>query len=74
VELLSSIPDGRLPLEETLSVVPPEQRRVLDVVHRGGLTFAEIACGQRVAPGMVKSRVHPALLTLRISFRRSGEP
>ncbi len=64
--------DLRLAVEEALSGLPPEQRRVLDLIYQGGLTFTETAHALRVPPGTVKSRVHAALLTLRAFFRRSG--
>ncbi len=64
--------DVRLAIEEAFSGLPPEQRRVLDLIYQGGLTFAETAQALRVPPGTVKSRVHAALLALRTFFRRSG--
>ncbi len=65
-------PDLRLAVEEAFSGLPTEQRRVLDLIYQGGLTFAETARALRVPPGTVKSRVHAALLALRTFFRRSG--
>ena len=64
--------DLRLAIEEALAGVPAEQRRVLDLIYQGGLTFAEAARALGVPQGTVKSRVHAALLTLRAFFRRSG--
>jgi RNA polymerase sigma-70 factor (ECF subfamily) len=64
--------DLRLAIEEALSGLPPEQRRVVDLIYQGGLTFAETARALGVPQGTVKSRVHAALLTLRAFFRRSG--
>jgi RNA polymerase sigma-70 factor, ECF subfamily len=64
--------DLRLAIEEALSGLPAEQRRVLDLIYQGGLTFAEAARALGVPQGTVKSRVHAALLTLRAFFRRSG--
>ena len=64
--------DLRLAIEEALSGLPPEQRRVLDLIYQGGLTFAEAARALGVPPGTVKSRVHAALLSLRAFFTRAG--
>ena len=64
--------DLRLAIEEALSGLPPEQRRVLDLIYQGGLTFAETARALGVPQGTVKSRVHAALLTLRAFFKGSG--
>ncbi len=74
VRLETRTPDPDLPLaiEEALSGLPVEQRRVLDLIYQGGLTFAETACALRVPQGTVKSRVHAALLTLRESFSQPG--
>jgi len=64
--------DVRLLIEEALTHLPAEQRRALDLIYTGGLTFAETAQALSVPAGTVKSRVHAALLTLRSFFRRSG--
>ena len=64
-------PDLRLVVEEAFSGLPADQRRVLDLIYQGGLTFAETARALRIPSGTVKSRVHAALLTLRTFFRRS---
>ncbi len=74
VRLEARMPDAdvRLAVEEALAGLPPEQRRVLDLIYQCGLTFAETAHALRVPPGTVKSRVHAALLTLRVFFRRSS--
>src|SRR5262249_3401324 len=64
--------DLRLSVEEALSRLPAEQRRVLDLIYQGGLTFAETARALKVPVGTVKSRVHAALLTLRVFFGRPG--
>lgn len=64
--------DLRLAVEEALSGLPADQRRVLDLIYQGGLTFAEAARALGVPQGTVKSRVHTALLTLRAFFRQSG--
>lgn len=68
------IPDAdlRLAVEEALSGLPAEQRQVLDLIYQRGLTFAEAARALQVPPGTVKSRVHAALLTLRVFFERSS--
>ena len=63
--------DLRLAMEEALAGLPAEQRRVLDLIYQGGLTFAEAAHALGVPAGTVKSRVHAALLTLRVFFTRS---
>jgi RNA polymerase sigma-70 factor (ECF subfamily) len=64
--------DLRLAIEEALAGLPVEQRRVLDLIYQGGLTFAETARALRVPQGTVKSRVHAALLALRATFGRQG--
>lgn len=64
--------DTRLTVEEALAGLPPEQRRALDLIYQGGLTFAETAHALKVPVGTVKSRVHAALLSLRVFFKRSG--
>jgi RNA polymerase sigma-70 factor (ECF subfamily) len=64
--------DLRLAIEEALAGLPVEQRRVLDLIYQGGLTFAETARALRVPQGTVKSRVHAALLTLRATFGRQA--
>jgi RNA polymerase sigma-70 factor (ECF subfamily) len=63
--------DSRLAIEEALSALPAEQRRVLDLIYQGGLTFAEAARALKVPAGTVKSRVHAALLALRAFLTRS---
>ncbi len=72
--LLSWRPDAdlRLAVEEALSNLPAGQRQVLDLIYRGGFTFVEAAHALSVPLGTVKSRVHAALLTLRVFFGRSG--
>jgi len=64
--------DVRLLIEEALTHLPADQRRALDLIYTGGLTFAETARALSVPAGTVKSRVHAALLTLRSFFRRPG--
>jgi RNA polymerase sigma-70 factor, ECF subfamily len=64
--------DLRLAIEEALTGLPAEQRRLLDLIYQGGLTFAEAARALGVPQGTVKSRVHAALVTLRAFFRQSG--
>jgi RNA polymerase sigma-70 factor, ECF subfamily len=64
--------DVRLLIEEALTHLPADQRRALDLIYTGGLTFAETARALGVPAGTVKSRVHAALLTLRSFFRRSA--
>ena len=64
--------DLRLIIEDALSGLPAEHRRLLDLIYQDGLTFAEAARALRVPQGTVKSRVHAALLTLREFFRWSG--
>lgn len=64
--------DSRLAIEEALSGLPAEQRRLLDLIYQSGLTFSEAARALGVPQGTVKSRVHAALLTLRAFFGRSG--
>jgi RNA polymerase sigma factor (sigma-70 family) len=73
--LEARVPDAdlRLTVEEALSGLPSDQRQVLDLIYQGGLTFRETAHALKVPPGTVKSRVHAALLTLRVFFRRSGQ-
>jgi RNA polymerase sigma-70 factor (ECF subfamily) len=74
MDLRSGDADLRLSVEEALAVLPAEQRRVLDLIYQGGLTFAEAARALEVPAGTVKSRVHAALLTLRAFFGRPGLP
>src|SRR5262245_20704298 len=62
--------DTRLVIEEALLALPAEQRRVLDLIYQGGLTFTETARALNVPAGTVKSRVHAALLNLRSYFKR----
>ena len=62
--------DTRLAVEEALAALPKGQRRALDLIYQGGLTFAETAHALRVPVGTVKSRVHAALLSLRAFFER----
>jgi RNA polymerase sigma-70 factor, ECF subfamily len=57
--------EARLAIEEALSALTAEQRRVLDLIYQGGLTFAETARALRIPAGTVKSRVHTSLLALR---------
>jgi RNA polymerase sigma-70 factor (ECF subfamily) len=57
--------EARLTIEEALSALTAEQRRLLDLIYQGGLTFAETARALRIPAGTVKSRVHASLLTLR---------
>ena len=64
-------PDMRLSVEEALAALLPEQRRVLNLIYQSGLTFAETARALRIPTGTVKSRVHAALLALRMFFERS---
>ena len=64
--------DLRLALQEALAGLPVEQRSVLDLIYRRGMTFAEAARALGVPRGTVKSRVHAALLTLRNLFQRSN--
>jgi RNA polymerase sigma-70 factor (ECF subfamily) len=70
----SRIPDAddRLTVEEALGRLPVDQRRVLDLIYRGGLTFAETAHALRMPVGTVKSRVHTALSALRAFFSPTG--
>ncbi len=72
----SRIPDAddRLTVEEALDRLPADQRRVLDLIYRGGLTFAETARALRMPVGTVKSRVHSALSALRALFGPTGGP
>jgi RNA polymerase sigma-70 factor, ECF subfamily len=72
----SRIPDAddRLTVEEALGRLPVDQRRVLDLIYRGGLTFAETAHALRMPVGTVKSRVHTALSALRAFFSPTGSP
>jgi RNA polymerase sigma-70 factor, ECF subfamily len=73
---VSSMASGetRLIVEEALAGLPKAQRRVLDLIYVGGLTFAETAHALKVPVGTVKSRVHAALLGLRAFFRHTGTP
>jgi RNA polymerase sigma-70 factor (ECF subfamily) len=64
--------DLRLAMEEALARLPLEQRSVLDLIYRRGMTFAETAHALGLPRGTVKSRVHAALLTLRHLFERSN--
>ena len=63
--------DTRLVIEEALLALLAEQRRVLDLIYQGGLTFTETARALNVPAGTVKFRVHAALLNLRSYFKRS---
>ena len=67
-----SAEETRLIVEEALAALPRSQRRVLDLIYLGGLTFAETAHALKVPVGTVKSRVHTALVSLRAFFERSG--
>ena len=73
-EVTAWMPDADLHLavEEALARLPLEQRSVLDLIYRRGMTFAETARALNVPRGTVKSRVHAALLTLRGLFKRSN--
>ena len=73
-EVNARIPDAdlRLAVEEALTHLPLEQRSVLDLIYRRGMTFAETARAMDLPRGTVKSRVHAALLTLRDVFERSN--
>ena len=64
--------DLRLAMEEALTHLPLEQRSILDLIYRRGMTFAETARALDLPRGTVKSRVHAALLTLRDLFQRSN--
>ena len=64
--------DTRLIVEEALAGLPKTQRRVLDLIYLGGLTFAETAHALKVPVGTVKSRVHAALLSLRAFFKQGA--
>jgi len=66
--------DDRLTVEEALGRLPADQRRVLDLIYRGGLTFTETARALRMPVGTVKSRVHSALSALRALFGPTGGP
>jgi len=66
--------DLRLAVQEALAGLPVEQRSVLDLIYRRGMTFREAARAAGVPRGTVKSRVHAALLTLRALFERSTSP
>ena len=68
------IPDAdlRLAVEQALTHLPLEQRSILDLIYRRGMTFAETARALDLPRGTVKSRVHAALLTLRGRFERSN--
>jgi RNA polymerase sigma-70 factor, ECF subfamily len=73
-EMNARVPDTdlRLAVEEALAHLPLEQRSVLDLIYRRGMTFAETARALGLPRGTVKSRVHAALLTLRHLFERSN--
>jgi RNA polymerase sigma-70 factor, ECF subfamily len=71
-EIWMSVEETRLIVEEALAALPRSQRRVLDLIYQGGLTFVETAHALNVPVGTVKSRVHAALLSLRVFFERPG--
>ena len=60
--------DDRLTVEEALARLSADQQRVLGLIYRDGLTFAEAARALCMPIGTVKSRVHTALSTLRAFF------
>jgi len=60
--------DDRLTVEEALARLSVDQRRVLKLIYRDGLTFAEAARALCMPVGTVKSRVHTALSALRAFF------
>ena len=60
--------DLALAIDEAFARLPTEQRRALNLIYQGGLTFAETAHALRIPTGTVKSRVHAALLALRACF------
>src|SRR5262249_12366691 len=64
--------DVRLLIEEALTHLPTDQRRALDLIYTGGLTFAGTAPALPGPAGTLKSPVHAAPLTLRSFFRRPG--
>jgi RNA polymerase sigma-70 factor (ECF subfamily) len=66
--------DDRLTIEEALARLSVDQQRVLELIYREGLTFAEAAQALCMPVGTVKSRVHAALSALRAFFEPTGRP
>jgi len=60
--------DDRLTVDEALARLSLDQRRVVELIYRDGLTFAETAQAMRMPVGTVKSRVHSALSVMRAFF------
>lgn len=58
VERLAAGRESMARLERALTTLPDEQRRVVVLHHVHGLSLEEIATGEGVAMGTVKSRLH----------------
>ncbi len=57
--------DARLTVEGVLGVIPPEQRKALELAYFGGLTQTEIAEKLAIPLGTVKTRMRLGLRRLR---------
>jgi RNA polymerase sigma-70 factor (ECF subfamily) len=64
----------RLALEQALTDLPDEQRRVVDLIYECGLTLSEAARALKIPTGTVTSRVNAALTAMRACWMRSSPP